>query len=64
MKTKQTQKRIIMKKKNTVGRSTEDIERESDIHIADKYMFCANVVRFVLRIEIVKFVTSFSLQFL
>lgn len=28
MKTKQTQKRIIMKKKNTVGRSTEDIERE------------------------------------
>lgn len=62
MKTKQTQKRIIMKKKNTVGRSTEDIE--SDIHIADKYMFCANVVRCVLRIEIVKFVTSFSLQFL
>lgn len=28
MKTKQTQKRIIMKKKNTVGRSTEDTEKE------------------------------------
>lgn len=59
MKTKQTQK----KRRIRLGHQLK-ILRESDIHIADKYMFCANVVRCVLRIEIVKFVTSFSLQFL
>lgn len=50
-----------MKKKNMVGWLIEDIERESDIYIVDKYMFCVNVVRFVFRIEIVKFVILFFL---